>query len=409
MKPPMREAASTHYLNGFLAAPVRRRKGSLGYLEELEPLDEEGLGDLLRLPSATEVAQRPGDGEEPETPSYPEERAEILAMIREVVDVIPVEGDPYDIVDELRERRKTARVSPIHGVGYESHGSYMPGTDPKPIGLGRLLGVRQAGRAAGTRWIAVVDSGISNPTSLPSWLTNSLEFHPLIDVETYSPHWASHGTFIAGMMRQLAPSHGVSMARARPVLAIDDLNRKPLFWPHYEDIPMPTTELHVLEAVARLILRHRRRGDSDGVTALNLSLGAHARPEDPDPFMIGLEIAVDLWRAEMGDDCPIFAAGGNQDDPRPIYPAALDGVRGVGATPYGGRVQVVWDDKQHAIRAGTRRWISDAAPGADVVSLEGMGENLIEWSGSSFASAAAASAFAEGRPSIRSGGIDWWS
>jgi subtilisin family serine protease len=109
----------------------------------------------------------------------------------------------------------------------------------------------------------------------------------------------------------------------------------------------------------------------------------------------------------------IFAAGGNTTSTSPIFPAAYRFVRGVGATTcdkekdlYG--KQIVWVDGD-PVGALERCWISDVAPGADLVGLSGNGDQLVRWSGSSFASAVAAASYAGDSTNRRVEQlVTWW-
>lgn len=365
----------SHYIRDLVAVPPEQFDEAIDVLGAGgTPVEEDELGRLL------------GPGSDPEVV------AQILGFVRH----IRVKDDPRTAADALRGRGIDA--SPVHAMGFLSHISYKPGTDPTPVGGG----LPDVDPGSGDRIVAVVDSGISNER-LPEWLTSSLRYDDPHDVETLSGGQASHGTFVSGLIRQLSPDHTVSLVKPRTV-AVDELRRYPRERRH-STAPDPTTELHVAEAIVRLANRHA--GARDQVEALNLSLGAYTADPDKDPLLVTLSQAIDFWRnAYKMSDCGVFAAGGNIPGSTPIWPGAYQSVRAVGAARDGDG-QVVWDQNGNERPADPRPWITDVAPGCDVVGLAGQGKSLVRWSGSSFASAVAvASCVSGGRPKTKS--VAWW-
>ena len=157
------------------------------------------------------------------------------------------------------------------------------------------------------------------------------------------------------------------------------------------------TELDVLAAIVRLVERHA----GDDVDALNLSLGGFSCG-DGDPAMLTLSLAIDYWRHHF-PRAPVFAAGGNTDDPRPVYPGAFNHVRSVAAAGDGSGKQVVWDFEKSppAIvpSPSDRPWVTDIAPGVELMGPSGRAaDDWIKWSGSSFACAVAAACYSSRRP-----------
>jgi len=168
--------------------------------------------------------------------------------------------------------------------------------------------------------------------------------------------------------------------------------------------PQPTDELNVFGAIVRLVERHR----GDEVAALNLSLGAHDCP-DSGTFLMTMRIALEHWRANF--DTEIFAAGGNSVCEQKVYPAAWSdlGIRAVGAATNGG-VPIVWRDGNDVLPAPSRNWITDWAPGHEVLGLSGRStEDVIQWSGSSFACAVATAAYVSAVRSTTVGTETWWT
>ena len=109
---------------------------------------------------------------------------------------------------------------------------------------------------------------------------------------------------------------------------------------------------------------------------------------------------------------PIFAAGGNTPETLEVYPGAFEFVRSVAAAKDGGQ-QVVWDrtsSRSGPISAPDRPWITDVAPGSDLVSPSGRTKaEWVKWSGSSFATAVATASYVSNRPMEASDGLIWWA
>lgn len=304
--------------------------------------------------------------------------------------------DPHHATSILAHQEEPVPASPVHGVGYETHVRFMSGDGPNDASGVSLTG---ADNASVDLVIAVVDSGIVDEEFRPEWMSNAtVQFDPA-DIETLATGDASHGTFVTSVLRRAAPDHMVSIAAAPPDTggALTTRREAPM------DASPPTSELDVLGAILRLIARHIE--EPGRVRALNLSLGA-SRCGDNDGFLLTLRTAISAWRATMGTNIPIFAAGGNSPDPRPVYPAALPWVRAVAALD--GQQQVVW---QHSAEkpATPRTWITDAAPGSRVEGLSGRDpDDVVSWSGSSFATAAATGHYVTGTaPGLNNGIVTW--
>ena len=324
---------------------------------------------------------------------------QILEQIHELVAVFRVQGDPHEVSRELRESAGVD-VSPVHALGSLNHIQGMTGTDPQPtqVKTEPVIAASSPGRV-----IAVIDTGVTK--SLPAWLDSGLEYEDA-DIETLSRrNKASHGTFVAGLIRRVAPEHTISMARARR-WSVNNL--EPRLEPSHHDADDPSTELHVLEAMIRLVNRLQGRDRCD-VSALNLSLGGSC--DDHDPGFLTLAVALDLWRNSF-PTAPIFAAGGNTPDTLEVYPGAFEFVRSVAAAREGGE-QVVWDrtsSRSGSVPAPDRKWITDVAPGSDLVSPSGRTRTeWVKWSGSSFATAVATASHVSKRPMEAHDGLVWWA
>lgn len=338
---------------------------------------------------------------------------DIVAQIQERVGVLRVTGDtesedldPHEASRRLNEEGIAA--SPVHGVGYTGHAGFQ---GSQWVAANTMLKPGRESADAGI--IAVVDSGIS--PDLAHWMDDpNVMFDRPIDTERPAfQDPVSHGTFVISLLRRLAPELRTSIASARPDPGY--LRTSEPYHPDAHTLPRPPTdELNVLGAVLRLIRRH---GEDEGdVRALNLSLGAHECPEAGSDFFLSLQAAVDAWR-ERFPKAPIVAAGGNSTCTAPVYPAAFEGVKAVAAAREGGlRSKIgsgggevkVWHNGTE-VNAPDRDWITDVAPGCDIIGLSGQdADHTIKWSGSSFATAVVSALIASNRYSPTSDeGKDW--
>lgn len=306
-----------------------------------------------------------------------DERDEAAAAIDANVSFIGSDADPLQVALALTANDNPS--SPIHAMGLAAHWGFAPGTSPSPI-QHRLPDV--AGAPRGAAYIAVVDSGIDD-TALPKWMAGDNVFYEAADVETVPPGSgdASHGTFVAGVIRQLSPDYRISLAAARTIPPASFVTRPSTHNP----IPFNvSSEIHVAYAIERI----RQRGHQE-IAALNLSLGAYVCDPADDALVITLSETLEDWAVDVGGE--IFAASGNEDLDVPFWPAMMSVVTGIQASD--GTQGVVWSNGTPVVPTWSGPWIDELAPGADIVGLRGGGSQeeplLVSWSGSSFASAVA--------------------
>lgn len=330
---------------------------------------------------------------------------EIVGEILENVGVLWIEAeDPHEIVNSLNPG---IEASPVHGVGFLGHKGYQGSAWIEAVSEIPDPGV------GGDEIIAVIDSGIAPDEDLPDWMKSPsvLSDRPIdTDILTHK-HPVGHGTFVTSIIRRVAPQARVSIASARPdpgYLVTNDPDHKPA--------PPPTDELNVLGAMLRLLRRHQ--DDGNLVRALNLSLGVHACPGDESQLFLTFRKAIQLWTDRFGEQAPVFAAAGNSLCPQPLFPAAfsLDGdfqglVHGVAAAREGVEgegAMKVWDDSSE-VDAPHRDWVTDAAPGCDLPGLSGQSPNhVIEWGGSSHATAVVSAGHVIALSSDPDLDIQWW-
>ena len=178
---------------------------------------------------------------------------------------------------------------------------------------------------AGVR-IAVLDTGLfDNP-----WLIGVTKAPGATDVwdadhDGYGDEEAGHGTFISGLIRQVAPAAGIYVSKVLNSHGIGD-------------------DLGVATAIAAL------PGD---VSIINLSLGGYTDHDGP-PLALTLALH-DQHRA-------VVAAAGNAASDRPFWPAAFPQVLGVGAIEqHSGK----WDRASYSNHG---KWVKAVARGTNLQS-----------------------------------------
>lgn len=369
-----------HYMDGLLAVRSIDGRDAIDVLRREQPDIDDVTDEVL--------SERVRSIRTPRMPDGPPIR------------ILSVTENPHRSAAILANRRFPLPASPIHGVGYEGHAGYMAGEGPEDVDNGELTGPEPCDTEG---WIAVVDSGLVDEGSRPEWMRDP-------DVKDYSAEpenidgaGASHGTYVTSLLRMVAPEYRVAFAAAPP----DRSGRLTSEIPGDDVADPPTDELAVLEAVARLV--EALKDQPHQVKALNLSLGAPRCGGVDEGFLLIMKEALELWRTHFGNHAPIFAAGGNSVDPNPVYPAAFDGVRGVGAAIDNRSEQRVWAGDGTAQVAGARIWIDDVAPGLGIHGSGGKTEShVVKWSGSSFASAVATGLYVSGAPFQVADGVSYW-
>lgn len=374
------DARKPRYVEGLVAVKV----------DSLDPAERYGLFQTAR----ETVREAGGDvapvGVQRLTEIFGHDIGSFTRVTR-FVDIFEVD-DPEGAASAFDDNDNVS-VTPIHALAFNWH---QPISATKPSPIAEPVPFPDLPPGDRTRVIAVVDTGVVSAGALPSWMTSSI-IHGQDDIEKLEGDDASHGTFVTSLLRQIAPTHVISMARAA-----DYGDGEAREDSHPE--PDPTTELHVADAIHRLIDRHL--GRSDVVEALNLSVGG---PSRKDLGMATLESALGRWR-EVFPNAPIFAGAGNSPEPHVIYPAAVAQVRGVAAANRDGD-QIVWDSSDAEVppNPAERPWVDDVAPGSRLIGLGGRGgEYAVQWSGSSFATAVATASHTQGGPYEISDSVAYW-
>jgi len=153
--------------------------------------------------------------------------------------------------------------------------------------------------------VAVIDTGITDQARTDGWLANAPVGANVDLLDDFTPFGlldpgAGHGTFVAGVIEQIAPGVVVDVQRA---LDSDGLGGE--------------------AAAASAMVRAAR----NGATIINLSFGMET---DDDRPPLALAVAVDIIRTRY-PDVLLVAAAGNFGRSRPCWPAAFKGVTAVGA------------------------------------------------------------------------------
>jgi hypothetical protein len=241
-------------------------------------------------------------------------------------------GEQVDValLDQLWERGIAANFTHITPSGpYVKGGGNTPehpkGTPPS----WRRRSRAQAGM--GVR-IAVIDTGIN--TSGTSWgrswlrgiARSAANTDPLNKLSgNVLDEGAGHGTFVAGVIRQVAPDATVTV-----YLALD------------------SEAIGTEESVACAILE----AAADGADIINLSLGSETYKNRPP---VALEAALEA----LPDHVVVVAAAGNQGTSREYWPAAFKRVIGVGALDRTGS-GAAWSNRGN--------WVNFSVLGEGVVS-----------------------------------------
>jgi subtilisin family serine protease len=161
--------------------------------------------------------------------------------------------------------------------------------------------------------VAIIDTGIpaaERGHTLLGDVPRTDDNVDLLDVLPAGPdglldYQAGHGSFVAGVVRRVAPHAEVRMYRA-------------------VDSDGFGTDHEIAEAILR--------AHADGAHIINLSLGVRTDDDQPPPAMAD---AVATVLRESGGRTVIVAAAGNSGEDVRMYPAALEGVEAVaGLTAY---------------------------------------------------------------------------
>lgn len=273
------------------------------------------------------------------------------------------------LVDELRGgasgQRRTS-VTPNHVLRGEPGMTGGPFGGPSPTAALPAPSPAAAADGTGRRVVVgVLDTGIdAHP-----WFAGT-DWYGHCTAEEHEdlagPHdWeldseAGHGTFIAGVILQMAAA---AYLRVERVLAADGV----------------CDELELLHSLARLTRRSATAGDD--VDVVNLSLGCFTFDDRPSPVLAD---AI----ARLARTTVVVAAAGNDSSDRPFWPAALKDVLAVAALAKAHGA----DGPERASFSNYGWWVDASTVGEDVASSfltvdeqDQAFRGYATWSGTSFA------------------------
>lgn len=290
---------------------------------------------------------------------------------------------PCDVLDELR--RMDVPISLNHVVPLSGRGGIILKGDGGP---GRSEPSREFPKVVTPPKrdvvVAVLDTGISAERRTDGYLQDLLRTDNEDQLDVFSPvegdvggdgfldAAAGHGTFVAGVVQQVAPAATLRIYRVA-------------------DSDGVTTELDIAE---QMLL-----AASDGADIINLSLGTGTLDRGP---------SLSLWEAveqieRLHPNVLIVCAAGNAADTAPMWPAAFAGDTVPGSPHLDNVVSVAGLDPQGDPSTWSSRggWVSFSTIGEGVVSTYVIGKEDPEligppedeygpdswavWSGTSFA------------------------
>jgi subtilisin family serine protease len=262
----------------------------------------------------------------------------------------------------------TGVAAPNHAFSVtQAEGNLCPACEPVPVSPDTPVtpAPRHSGGGTGAH-ICVVDTGlVAEATDMHPWLagvTGDEEKLPAdANGQVTIPPYASHGTFIAGVAKCVAPGADVRVLNEFSVAGV------------------------TLESSLMLALERAWCFNPD---IISLSAGGTTRGDLPP---LGLSTLLERYRQRKGT--LIVAAAGNNGERRPFWPAAFTDVLAVGALDQSGRRRAPW--------TGYGPWVDVYAPGTDLVNAFASGtytcteppsvgevrsfSGLARWSGTSFA------------------------
>jgi subtilisin family serine protease len=298
------------------------------------------------------------------------------------------------VLEQLEGRLGVGVVGPEH-VFEITRWVHCPATEPEPVltpeqardvnvveqALWPPIGDPLAGR--GVR-VSVVDTGLLRGVAgWAPWLAGvtadsaaDIENPDTFDVATHRPGrdgyadpYAGHGSFIAGVIRCVAPAAEVVVER---------LIGKSGF----------VAETDMITQI--------QQGLSRSPDIVNVSAGGYTRRDVPPA---GLRALWDHWLSQQGG-VVVVAAAGNNNSSRPFWPAAFDWCVGVGSMSR--------DGQRRSWFTNNGSWVDVFAPGEDIVNayprrqymtfadkqIRDTSAGIVRWSGTSFATPIVAAAIA---------------
>jgi subtilisin family serine protease len=312
-EPPEPGTGSSQQHAGGAVAPIDSLPVEAGFDTLLTP------GELLITGQSYDGRLSPagGPGQGPSAKAY----LDVLGMVVSNVECAELHGrvlrltPPEGTVMSTQQHADLARV--LRARGFNASLSYITPTAPIIKGLGAPepvdppAGPARFGDGHGTpARVAIIDTGISDQDRTDGWLdgvggdVDPLYRFPLRNPDPYLDLAAGHGTFVAGVVRQVAPRAEVTV---------------------YQAVDSDGIASEV--AVACEMIRAVKEGNAQ---IINLSLGCQTHDNLP-PIAIAAALEViEEWERENDREVLIVAAAGNYADDLPCWPAAFRRVVSVG-------------------------------------------------------------------------------
>lgn len=336
----VRDGDDFELLKGFFTDPKR----SDDFEGELRRINEPGTG----LSAVVEVPLR-RDGADP-----------VMRTLTEI-----------DREHPDRVARRQPLAQPDHVLYVTGAGRLCPATEPEePRPSGPVPAMTSDTSAGEGVRVSVVDTGLwvqATQSADTDWLSGVTPADPQ-DVENVNPaaihEYAGHGTFVAGIIKCLAPRAAIEVEGALP-------NGGAVY------------ESRICEEL------HEALTDRSDPQLVSISAGTHTREN---LGLLGFEILAEAHGLTDGTKGLVVAAAGNDGSDQPFYPAAFPWVVGVGALDEEGAV---------ADYSNYGRWVDVWARGSNLVNAFPEGtytcyeppnqgqvrtfKHLAQWSGTSFA------------------------
>jgi hypothetical protein len=221
----------------------------------------------------------------------------VLRLTRPDADLQPQEL--AEVARSLRNQGFVASLNHMMPTGYVGKAIARPLPAPSPGPY----------RPDGGPWepakVAIIDTGIAAEIRADGWLSrvpradnvDPLDRFPLPAGDGNLDFAAGHGTFVAGIVQQVAPGAKITVYRA---LDSDGL----------------ASELTVACAMIRAVTE-------GGAQIVNLSFGGHTLDNAPPVAIQAALETITEWEHKTGREVLIVAAAGNYADTTPCWPAAF--------------------------------------------------------------------------------------